>query len=86
MYKHLLVPTDGSKLSLKAAKEAAKLAGAGKAKVTALYVIAPKVRPHRHVFPWPPRARGRAHGQRDDEGPHALRFRSWSAARRVRPW
>jgi nucleotide-binding universal stress UspA family protein len=41
MYKHILVPTDGSKLSLKAAKEAAALAKSLKARITALYVIAP---------------------------------------------
>jgi len=41
MYKHILVPTDGSKLSLKAVKTAAGLARACKAKVTALYVYEP---------------------------------------------
>ena len=41
MYKHILVPTDGSKLSLKAAKAAAGLAKLSRAKVTALYVIEP---------------------------------------------
>jgi len=41
MYKHILIPTDGSAVSLKAAREAAKLARAGKSKVTALYVMAP---------------------------------------------
>ncbi|HTP46573.1 MAG TPA: universal stress protein [Usitatibacter sp.] len=41
MYKHILVPTDGSKLSLKAVKEAAGVARTCKAKVTALYVIEP---------------------------------------------
>ena len=41
MYKHILVPTDGSKLSLKAAKEAAALARALKAKMTAVYVTEP---------------------------------------------
>ena len=41
MYKHILVPTDGSALSLKAAREAAKLARRVKARITALYVIAP---------------------------------------------
>jgi nucleotide-binding universal stress UspA family protein len=41
MYKHILVPTDGSALSLKAARAAAKLAAKLKAKVTALYVMAP---------------------------------------------
>jgi nucleotide-binding universal stress UspA family protein len=40
-YKHLLVPTDGSKLSLKAAKEAAALARALGARITAVYVTAP---------------------------------------------
>ena len=41
MYKHILVPTDGSKLSLKAVKEAAAIAKLSKAKVTAFYVIEP---------------------------------------------
>jgi nucleotide-binding universal stress UspA family protein len=41
MYKHILVPTDGSPLSLKAARAAAKLAAKLKAKITALYVIPP---------------------------------------------
>jgi nucleotide-binding universal stress UspA family protein len=40
-YKHILVPTDGSKLSLKAAKAAAALAKALKARITAVYVIPP---------------------------------------------
>ena len=40
-YKHILVPTDGSKLSLGAAKEAAALAKLLKAKITAVYVIPP---------------------------------------------
>lgn len=40
-YKHILVPTDGSKLSLRAAKEAAALAKNLKAKITAVYVIPP---------------------------------------------
>ena len=39
MYKHILVATDGSKLSLKAAKTAAKLAHAVGARLTALYVM-----------------------------------------------
>ena len=41
MYKHILVPTDGSPLSLKAAKEAAMLAKSLRAKITALYVMPP---------------------------------------------
>lgn len=45
MYKHILVPTDGSKLSLKAAKEAAALARVLKAKITAVYVIEPFMPP-----------------------------------------
>jgi nucleotide-binding universal stress UspA family protein len=40
-YKHILVPTDGSRLSLKAAKEATALARDMKAKITAVYVTAP---------------------------------------------
>jgi nucleotide-binding universal stress UspA family protein len=45
MYKHILVPTDGSKLSLKAAKEAARLAQKLGARITALYVIEPYMPP-----------------------------------------
>jgi nucleotide-binding universal stress UspA family protein len=45
MYKRILVPTDGSKLSLKAAKAAARLAGSLKARITALSVIEPFLPP-----------------------------------------
>lgn len=45
MYKHILVPTDGSTLSLKAAKSASKLAKTLGAKITALYVIEPYAPP-----------------------------------------
>jgi nucleotide-binding universal stress UspA family protein len=45
MYKHILVPTDGSALSLKAAKAAVDLAKVHKAKITALHVMAPYVPP-----------------------------------------
>jgi len=41
MYRHILVPTDGSALSLKAAREAARLAKDTNAKVTAFYAIEP---------------------------------------------
>lgn len=41
MYKHILLPTDGSPLSLKAAKDAAELAKSMKAKITTLYVAPP---------------------------------------------
>ena len=41
MYRHILIPTDGSPLSLKAAKSGARLARELKAKVTAVYVIRP---------------------------------------------
>ncbi|HEX3062610.1 MAG TPA: universal stress protein [Usitatibacter sp.] len=41
MYKHILLPTDGSPLSLKAAREAAHLAKSMKAKITAVYVVPP---------------------------------------------
>ena len=37
MYKHILVPTDGSKLSIKAAKQAVKLAKTMGAKITGFY-------------------------------------------------
>jgi nucleotide-binding universal stress UspA family protein len=40
-YKHILIPTDGSPLSLKAAKQAASLAKDLDAKVTAVYVMRP---------------------------------------------
>jgi len=46
MYKHILVPTDGSTLSLKAAKEAAGLAKSMKAKITAVYVVPPFQQPY----------------------------------------
>jgi len=41
MYKHILVPTDGSKLSQKAVKAAVRLAGVLGAGMTAVYVIPP---------------------------------------------
>ena len=41
MYKHILVPTDGSALSQKAVRTATELARGMKAKVTAIHVIAP---------------------------------------------
>jgi len=45
MFKHILVSTDGSKLSGKAIRTAIKLAEATGAKVTGTYVIAPYVAP-----------------------------------------
>jgi len=45
VYKHILVPTDGSALSLKAARAAAELAARLGAKVSALYVIPPFIPP-----------------------------------------
>lgn len=39
MYKHILVPTDGSKLSEKAIKIAARFAAASGARITAIYVV-----------------------------------------------
>lgn len=41
MFKHILIPTDGSKLALKGAKAGIKLAKALRARVTAVYVIPP---------------------------------------------
>lgn len=45
MFKHILVPTDGSKLSAKAVKTAARLAKATGARLTGLYVVAPYASP-----------------------------------------
>jgi len=45
MFKHILVPTDGSKLSAKAIRAAVRLANVTGAKVTGAYVIAPFVAP-----------------------------------------
>jgi|KBSSwiStaDraftv2_1062776.scaffolds.fasta_scaffold1363872_1 nucleotide-binding universal stress UspA family protein len=45
MYKHILVPTDGSKLSLAAAKTAAGLAKKVGARITSVYVMAPYMPP-----------------------------------------
>ena len=39
MYKHVLLPTDGSKLSAKGAKETIRMARALGAKVTAIHVV-----------------------------------------------
>jgi nucleotide-binding universal stress UspA family protein len=39
MYKHLLLPTDGSKLAAKGVKAGVKLAKALGAKVTGVYVL-----------------------------------------------
>ncbi len=41
MYKHILVPTDGSRLSAKAIKAAVGLAKLAGAKLTGVYVMAP---------------------------------------------
>jgi nucleotide-binding universal stress UspA family protein len=45
MYKHILLPTDGSRLSAKGAVEGVRLAKALGAKVTGVYVAAPFYRP-----------------------------------------
>jgi nucleotide-binding universal stress UspA family protein len=44
-YKRILVPTDGTRLSMKAAKEAATLAKNLKAEITAVYVMPPWIPP-----------------------------------------
>lgn len=41
MFKHILVPTDGSRLSDKAARYAVRLARGTRARITALHVIPP---------------------------------------------
>lgn len=45
MYKHILVPTDGSKLSAKGIRAGVELARSMKAKVTGVYVIPPYAPP-----------------------------------------
>ena len=45
MFKHILVSTDGSKLSAKAIRTAVKLAGVTGAKLTGVYVIPPYLPP-----------------------------------------
>jgi nucleotide-binding universal stress UspA family protein len=45
MYKHILVPTDGTKLSQKAVRAASRLARSLKARITVLYVMAPYMPP-----------------------------------------
>ena len=45
MYKHILLPTDGSRLAGKGAAEGVRLAKALGAKVTGVYVAAPFYRP-----------------------------------------
>jgi nucleotide-binding universal stress UspA family protein len=45
MYKHILVPTDGSKLSTKAIKTAARLARLSGARLTGVSVMPPNPRP-----------------------------------------
>ena len=41
MYKHILVPTDGSTLSREAVRTAVRMAKSGRARVTGVYVIPP---------------------------------------------
>jgi len=41
MYKHILVPTDGSKLAAKGIREAVRLAKSLGARLTGVYVVAP---------------------------------------------
>jgi len=45
MYRHILVPTDGSKLSMKAIRAAARLAKSCSARLTGMYVIPPYASP-----------------------------------------
>ena len=46
MYSHILVPTDGSPLSMKGAQAAAELARKLNAKMTAVYVMPPYEKPY----------------------------------------
>ena len=45
MFKHILIPTDGSKLALKGVKAGARLARSLGARVTGLYVVPPYTPP-----------------------------------------
>jgi len=45
MFKHILVPTDGSGLSARAAKAAAELARVSNARITAVHAVAPYYSP-----------------------------------------
>jgi nucleotide-binding universal stress UspA family protein len=45
VYKHILVPTDGSRLSASAVKTATRLASSLSARVTAFHVMAPYIGP-----------------------------------------
>lgn len=49
MYKHILIPTDGSRLSGKGAKAGVRLAKALGARVTSVYVAAPYYQPPTYV-------------------------------------
>jgi len=49
MYKHILIPTDGSRLSGKGAKAGVQLARALGARVTSVYVAAPYYQPPTYV-------------------------------------
>jgi len=64
MYTNILVPTDGSPVSLKAAKAAASLAKTLNARITALYVMPPYL----------PRLTSTG-GIADRNGPHAANYR-----------
>jgi nucleotide-binding universal stress UspA family protein len=67
MYKHILVPTDGSPLSLKAARTAARLAAPLKAKITTVYVSPP--------YPPPISAEGIVYHQSYSEAEYARDIR-----------
>jgi len=56
MYKHILVPTDGTRLSLQAAKRALQMAKAAGARITAFYAVPDYASNHYgegHVVRWP---------------------------------
>ena len=66
MYKHILLPFDGSELSVKAQSEAVTLAKSIGAKLTVIHVIAPF---HVHVQPWasPQQLLSKIEGEHVDE-------------------
>ena len=70
MFKHILVPTDGSRLSEKAVRQAIQLARQLKARVTALHVI-----PKYHTFTYQPEMLEMTPGEYEKSGvEHANRY------------
>jgi nucleotide-binding universal stress UspA family protein len=83
MYKHILVPLDGSDLSRKAQAEATALACSVGAKMTVIHVVAPF---HLHIQPWAssPQIHGRIEGEHLDEQKKSAQAMVDAAAEQVK--